>query len=157
MFSSFSSRNPQCPLDSEFYSKVMEIALPSLVMDVVDRIKARGYIELPVLNHYDFKFCRFNSHGLEYKKTGLFASIKQCLWHELSVKNVVADTFLGVNRIRMELHTSQDIEPLLSFDDLTINPISTNANRITAQREKSNGLFRAVIPAFLHYMKSKGH
>lgn len=157
LLSSVPSSNPKCPLDSEFYSKVMEIALPSLVMDVVDRIKARGHIEIPVLNHYDFKFCRFNSHGLEYKKTGLFATTKQYSWHEISIRNVAIEMIPNVKMVRMDLHSSHDIEPHFSLDDSIINPVFANANQITAQKEKANGLFKAVIPAFLHYMKSKGH
>lgn len=155
-FSSNSSRNPECPLDSEFYSKIMEIALPSLVMDVVDRIEAHGYIEIPVLNSYDFKFCRFNSQGLEYRKTGVFALTKQCSWHEISVRNVASDGILGVNHIGLDLHTSDAVERLFSFDSLIINPPVTNANLITTQKEKASGLFSAVIPALIHYMRSRG-
>lgn len=156
VFSSNSSRNPECPLDSEFYSKIMEIALPSLVMDVVDRIEAHGYIEIPVLNSYDFKFCRFNSQGLEYRKTGVFALTKQCSWHEISVRNVASDGILGVNHIGLDLHTSDSVERLFSFDSLTINPPYTNANLIITQKEKASGLFSAVIPALIHYMRSRG-
>ena len=151
VFSSNSSRNPECPLDSEFYSKIMEIALPSLVMDVVDRIEAHGYIEIPVLNSYDFKFCRFNSQGLEYRKTGVFALTKQCSWHEISVRNVASD-----GTIWLDLHTSDAVERLFSFDSLTINPPVTNANLIITQKEKASGLFSAVIPALIHYMRSRG-
>lgn len=148
-----SAKNPESPLDTDFYSSVLKLALPSLVMDVVNRIDSFGHIDIPISNHYDFKFCRFNKYGLEYKKTGLLSPTKQFSWKELSVKNVAADPIvLGYYTVRTDLFTNDSLDPIFSFDNMVINPPNTNAKMIASQKEKAHGLFQAVIPSFIHYM-----